>query len=88
VLSAQQLDRPVSTDVDLIEKITGLPTDDEKLTEYLDDKIKEKSLAEEMDQTYGTKRGSKGIIINRISEPVTRLETKLMEFKLLRKCRK
>jgi hypothetical protein len=54
----------------------------------LDDKTKEKSLVEEMKKTYGTERGSQGIIINRISEPVTRLETKLMACKLLRKCHK
>jgi hypothetical protein len=41
-----------------------------------------------MKKTYGTERGSQGIIINRISEPVTRLAIKLMDFKLLRKCRK
>jgi hypothetical protein len=41
-----------------------------------------------MKQTYGTERGSRGIIINRISEPTTRLATKLMACKLLRKCRK
>jgi hypothetical protein len=58
------------------------------LHKYLDDKTKEKSLAEEMKQTYGTERGSRGIIINRISEPMMRLETKLMACKLLRKCRK
>jgi hypothetical protein len=63
------LDRPVSIDVELIAKITGLPTDGEKPAQYLDDKTKEKSLAEEMKKTYGTERGSRGIIINRISEP-------------------
>jgi hypothetical protein len=41
-----------------------------------------------MKKTYGTMRGSRGIIINRINEPATRLETKLMACKLLRKCRK
>jgi hypothetical protein len=82
------LDRPVSIDVDLIAKITGLPTDGEKPEQYLDDKTKEKTLAEEMKKTYGTVRGSRGIIINRISEPVTRLETKLMACKFLRKCQR
>jgi hypothetical protein len=45
-------------------------------------------MEEEMKKTYGTKRGSQGIIINRISEPMMRLEMKLMACKLLRKCRK
>jgi hypothetical protein len=42
--------------------------------QYLDDKTKDKSLEEEMKKTYGIERGSKGIIIKRISEPVTILE--------------
>jgi len=42
------LDTQVSIDVDLIAKITGLPTNGEPLVQYLDDKTKEKSLAEEM----------------------------------------
>jgi hypothetical protein len=41
--------------------------------QYLGDNTKEKSMAEEMKNTYGNERGSWGIIINRISEPVTRL---------------
>jgi hypothetical protein len=62
----------------LISKITGLPTNGEQPTQYLDEKTKEKALAEEMKQTYGIERGSRGIIINWISEPKTRLATKLM----------
>jgi hypothetical protein len=38
-----------------------------------------------MKKNHGTKRGSRGAIINRIIEPVIRLETKLMACKLLRK---
>jgi hypothetical protein len=41
-----------------------------------------------MKQIYGKKRGFRGIIINRISEPTTWIATKLMACKLLRKCRK
>jgi hypothetical protein len=41
-----------------------------------------------MKQTYGTERESRGIIINRIGEPKTKIATKLMTCKLLRKCRK
>jgi len=54
----------------------------------MDDKTKEKVLAEETKKNYGIVRGSRGIIINRISEPTIILETKLMACKLLRKCRK
>jgi hypothetical protein len=42
------MDRPVSIDVYLIAKIIGFPTDGENPEQYLDDKTKEKSLAEEM----------------------------------------
>jgi len=82
------LDRPVSIYLNLIAKIRGLPTYGEKFAQYLDDKVKEKSLAEEMNQTYGTERGSRGIIINIINEPAMRLETNLIACKLLRKCLK
>jgi hypothetical protein len=82
------MERHVSIDVDLIAEITGLLTDGEKPEHYLDDKTKEKYLAEEMKKKYGTERGSRGIIINRISEPTMRLEMKLMACKLLRKCHK
>jgi hypothetical protein len=34
----------------------------------MDDKTKEKALMEEMKKTYGIERGSRGIIIKRISD--------------------
>jgi hypothetical protein len=80
------LEQPVSIDVDIISLITGLPSMGENLTQYLDDKTKEKSLTEEMKKTYGTERGSHVIIINRISDATTRMATKLMDDKILRKC--
>jgi hypothetical protein len=69
------IDGPVSINVYLIAIITGLETDGEKLEQYLDDKTKEKTLAKE--NTWNGERVT-GIIINRINEPVTRLEMKLM----------
>jgi hypothetical protein len=45
-------------------------------------------LEEEMNQTYGTNRAARGIIINIISELVMRLAKNIMECKLLRKCHK
>jgi hypothetical protein len=54
----------------------------------LDDKTKKKTLAEEMKKTYGTMRGSKGIVINRINEPMKRIEMKVMACNFLIKCRK
>jgi hypothetical protein len=43
---------------------------------------------EEIKKTYGIKRGSCGIIIKRINDATTRMATKLMSCKLLRKFRK
>jgi hypothetical protein len=40
------MDRPVPIDVNLISKLTGLPTDGVKPEQYLDDKMKEKAIAE------------------------------------------
>jgi hypothetical protein len=64
----------VSIYVYLIAYITCLPIDGEKPEQYLDDKTKEKTLAKEMKNKYGTERGSRGIIINQIIEPMKRLE--------------
>jgi len=50
----------------------------------MDDKTKKRTLAEEIKKTYGTVRGSRGIVINRINEPAKRLEMKLVEYKFLR----
>jgi hypothetical protein len=80
------MDRHVSIDVDLIAKIIGLPIDEEKPEQYLDEKTKEKSISDEIKNKYGTERGSRGIIIKKINEPATRFVTKLMVCKLLRKC--
>jgi hypothetical protein len=50
--------------------------------------MKENELDEEMKKMYGTKRGSRRIIIKRISDAATRMATKIMVCKLLRKCHK
>ena len=60
----------------------------ENPTQYLDEKTKEKTLAEEMKRTYGTERGLRDIIFKRISDVVTWMATKLMACKMFRKCRK
>jgi hypothetical protein len=77
------MEQPISIDVELITTITGLPSMGENPAQYLDDKTKEKALAEEMKRTYGTERGSHGIIIKRISDATTRMATKLMACKML-----
>jgi hypothetical protein len=55
---------------------------------FLDDKTKEKALAEEMKKKYGTDRGTRGIIIKRINDAATQLGVKFLACKLLRKCRR
>jgi hypothetical protein len=82
------LDKPVPITVELITQITGLPTGGMDPALILDDKSKEKTLAEEMKKKYGTDRGTRGIIIKWINNVVTQLGAKILAYKLLRKCRK
>jgi hypothetical protein len=82
------LDKPVPITVDLITQITGLPSRGMDPALILDDKSKEKSLAEEMKNKYGTVRGTRGIIMKWINKPETQLGANILACKLLRKCRK
>jgi hypothetical protein len=82
------LDRPVPITVELITQITGLPSRGMDPALILDDKSKEKALAEEMKKKYGTARGTRGIIIKWINNAVTQLGANILACKLLRKCRK
>jgi hypothetical protein len=52
------LDKPVPIIVEFIMQITILPTGGMDLALILDDKSKEKALAEEMKKKYGTDRGT------------------------------
>jgi hypothetical protein len=80
------LDKLVSIDVELIVKITGLPIRGMDPAQFLDDKAREKTLAEEMKKKYGTNRGTRGIIIKRINDVATQLGAKILACKMLRKC--
>jgi hypothetical protein len=71
--------------VELIANITGLPIRGMDLTLFLDEKTKEKALVEEMKKKYGTDRRTRGIIIKRINNAATKLGTKFLDCKLLRK---
>jgi hypothetical protein len=82
------LDKPIHITVELIMQITGLPTGGMDPALILDDKSKEKALAEEMKKKYGTDRGTRGIIIKWINNVATQLGAKILACKLLRKCRK
>jgi hypothetical protein len=82
------LEQLVSIDVDLIAHITGLSSCSIDLTQFLEDKKKEKALAKEMKNKYDIERESHRIIIKHISDIATRMATKIMACKLLRKCLK
>jgi hypothetical protein len=82
------LENLFSIDVELIANITGLPSRDMDPVQFLDDKTKEKSLVEEMKKKYGTNRGTQGIIIKRINDTATQMATKILAYKMLRKCSK
>jgi hypothetical protein len=72
------LDKPVPINVELIMQITGLPTWGMDPVLILDDKSKEKTLAEEMKKKYGTDRGTRGIIIKWINNVVTQLHKNII----------
>jgi hypothetical protein len=80
------LDKLISIDIELIENITGLPSRGMDPTQFLDEKTKEKALAEEMKNKYGTDRGTQGIILKRINDVTTQMGGKILACKLLRKC--
>jgi hypothetical protein len=79
------LEQLVSIDVELIAYITSLPSWDEDIAQFLEEKTKEKELDKEMKKKYGTERGSYGITINHISYVAKRMDRKIMACKLLRK---
>jgi hypothetical protein len=82
------LDKPVPITFELIAQITGLPIQGMDPALVLDDKSKEKALAEEMKKKYGTARGTRDIIIKRINNATTQLGAKILACKLLRKYRR
>jgi hypothetical protein len=82
------LDKPVPITLDLIAQITRIPSRGMDLALIMDDKSKEKALAEEMKKKYNIMRGTRGIIIKWINNPATQLGTNILSCKLLRKYRK
>jgi hypothetical protein len=80
------LEELISIYIEVISFITSLPSNGENPMDYLDDKTKEKALAEEMKKTYGIERDSRTIIIKRINDAATRMAMKLMGCKLVHKC--
>jgi hypothetical protein len=80
------MDRPVQIGVALIAKIIGLPTISARPDEYLDNKAREKEIAEQVKVQFSTTRGNRGIIIKDINDNGTRFTSNFMACKLLRKC--
>jgi hypothetical protein len=80
--------RQVPINVDSITTIMGLPTEREKPEKYLEHKMKEKSISDEIKANYGMERGNRGIRISDINDPATRFATRLLGCKLMCKCRK
>jgi len=78
----------VPINVNLIAKITGLPTDGINLENYLDDKMKEKSIGEEVKEKFCMDRGSRWMIIKNFNDPTTIFVMNLMSYKLLIKFHK
>jgi hypothetical protein len=77
------LDKLVLIDVEIIANITGFPSRGMDPMQFMDDKAKEKELAEEMKKKYGTNRGARGIIIKRINDVATQMGTKILACMLL-----
>jgi hypothetical protein len=76
----------VSIDVEIIAHITGLASWGMDPVQFIDDKTKEKSLADKMKKKYGTDKGTRGIIIKRINDAATQMAAKILAYKLPRKC--
>jgi hypothetical protein len=69
------LEKLLSIDIEIIAYITRLPSWGEDPAQLLEDKTKDISLVEEMNNKYNTERGSRGIIIKCISDAATRMVT-------------
>jgi hypothetical protein len=82
------LDKPVPITVELITQITRLPTRGMDPALIMVVKSKEKALEEEMKKKYGVARRTRGIMIKQINNISTQLGTKILSYKLLRKCHK
>jgi hypothetical protein len=78
------LDKLISIYIELIAHITTLPSQGIDPAQFLE----EKTMVEEMKKKYDTERGAQGIIIKWISDIATRMDTKNMACKLIKKCHK
>ena len=72
------LEKPIPITVDLIAQITGLPIQGMDPMLILDNKSKEKALAEEIKKKYGIASRTRGIIVKQINNAATQLGTKIL----------
>ena len=79
------MDMPFPIDVAFISKITRFPTNGVKPKDYLENKARDKEIAEEVKVHLGTNRVTRGIIIKDSNDPAKKSATTLMACKLLRK---
>jgi hypothetical protein len=80
------MEKSIPITIELITQIIGLPIRGMDPTLILNDKSKEKALAEKMKNKYGIDRVTRGIIIKGINNAMTQLGAKILSCKLLRKC--
>jgi hypothetical protein len=78
----------VSIDTQLIAQIIGLSSVGEEPLPFFMDKTQEKALAKRMKDKYDTHRGVRGLDVVNINDDIVRFATQVMDFKLLRKCRR
>jgi hypothetical protein len=69
------IDRPVQINMELITNITRFPTIDMQPEYFLEKKMRQKELAEEVMEHFGTTEGNRGIIIKDINDNTTRLSS-------------
>jgi hypothetical protein len=72
------MEKIIPITIDLNAQITGLPSRGMDPTLILDNKSKEKALAEEMKKKYGTTRGTRGSIIKQIKNAMPQLDANIL----------
>lgn len=81
------LDRAISIYIELIARITGLPSAGEDPARLFPGKGKDKELADKMMNKYGTERGACGLKVALINNDSIKCATQVLAYKLLRKYR-
>jgi hypothetical protein len=77
------MDKSIPINLDLIITIMGIHIHGEKPEKYLEEKMKEKSIFDEIKAKYVMERGNRGINICDINDPTMRIVIRLLVFKLM-----